>query len=122
MSDELGPCAANLVLFVPYFCENLKSRALKPVRPKTTCDVQAQPGTAWRQNFASNRMYRTVETRHGRSCGDLYGSRSRVLCIAAIPASMAPEMAAAALSGRKSAIQTTLLEPSSLAETCTDAL
>ncbi len=69
--------------------------------------------------------------RHGRSTKSgprvpgnrrLYGSRSSVFFIAAIPASMAPEMAAAALSGRKSAIQTTLLVPSSLAETCTDAL
>ena len=46
----------------------------------------------------------------------------RVSFMTAIPVSMALAIAVATLSGRKSAIQTTLLDPSSLAETCTDAL
>jgi hypothetical protein len=40
----------------------------------------------------------------------------------AIPAAIAPAMAGAALSGRKSAIHTTLLAPSPSGETCTEAL
>ncbi len=73
-------------------------------------------------------MQRSSREHDGRRCsrgdkdGAVYANRSRVFFMTAIPVSMALEMVVATLSGRKSAIQTTLLDPSSLAETCTDAL